>query len=519
MSQTTPPEGLETGATRHERYFRTDHLMPALGGRTARGGAVTMVSHGFKFCVSIVATAVMARLLTPRDYGLIGMVAVVTSFASLFKDMGLSLATVQKTEINYNQISTLFWVNVGLSAAIALLVVAVAPVVAWFYGEPLLAPITVVIAFGFILGGLTVQHEALLKRQMRFVALSAIAFSSMVLGYATGIALAWHGAGYWALVFSQLALLGTNAAGVWLLCKWRPGLPRRDPEIRSMLAFGRNVTGYSIINSFAGNTDSLLIGRFWGPQQLGFYGKATQLLSLPTDQVSEPIAAVTIPALSRLNDTPERYRQAYFRIAEKILILGTPSIVFIIAASDWLVYLILGPQWLNTGRMIVFLGIGSLFQPISTGGWLLVTQGRTRHMLYWSMIGAPLTTLSIVAGLPWGAVGVAFSSSVGRVCIIYPLMFWFVGRAGPVRTADFYRLLAPFACASTCALLACLAFRTLARPSIPLVGVIAIFIITSVVTLFVLFLIPAGRLALRDIKRTLDLLLAVKEGPLAPVRE
>src|SRR6266446_4638419 len=108
-------------------YFRTDHLNDAIGGRTARGGLVTMVAHGLKFAVSIAATAILARLLTPQDYGLIGMVAVATQFVAMFKDMGLSLATIQRSEINYDQISTLFWVNVTISFGIMLVMMVAAP--------------------------------------------------------------------------------------------------------------------------------------------------------------------------------------------------------------------------------------------------------------------------------------------------------------------------------------------------------------------------------------------------------
>jgi len=151
-----------------QEYFDTEHLTAAIGSRTARGGVVTIVSHGLKFALSIVATAFLARLLTPHDYGLIGMVAVFTGFVAMFKDLGLSLATVQRPEISDEQISTLFWVNVTLSAGITALMIALAPLIGWFYGEPRLTLITIVTATGFLFGGLAVQHEALLKRQMRF---------------------------------------------------------------------------------------------------------------------------------------------------------------------------------------------------------------------------------------------------------------------------------------------------------------------------------------------------------------
>ena len=218
-----------------KEYFDTEHLTAAIGSRTARGGVVTIVSHGLKFALSIVATAILARLLTPHDYGLIGRVAVFTGFVAMFKDLGLSLATVQRPEISDEQISTLFWVNVTLSAAITALMIVLAPLIGWFYGEPRLTLITMVIATGFLFGGLAVQHEALLKRQMRFYALSVIAFTSMMIGYIVGIILAWRGASYWSLVFSQLALLASTTLGVWVTCRWRPGRPQRNTGVRSML--------------------------------------------------------------------------------------------------------------------------------------------------------------------------------------------------------------------------------------------------------------------------------------------
>ena len=439
------------------------------------------------------------------------MVAVFTGFVAMFKDLGLSLATVQRAEISYDQISTLFWVNVTISAAITLLMILLAPLIGWFYGEPRLILITMVTAVGFVFGGLAVQHEALLKRQMRFYALSVIAFTSMMIGYIVGIFFAWRGARYWSLVFSQLALLASNNLGVWLVCRWRPGRPKRNSGVRSMLSFGGNVTGYALINYISKNCDNLIVGRAFGAQLLGLYSKSTQLLSLPTDQINEPLATVTIPALSRLADSPERYRQAYLRIMEKVILVTMPAVMLMLATADWLVLIILGPQWGYTARIFIFMGVAGLFQPVAaTGGWLLVSQGRVRDMLRWSMINAPISVLSLLAGLPWGAVGVAASFSLGRILIANPLLYWFVGRSGPVRTADFYRLLAPFTGASVCSLLACIVFRRFVPVPNPVVGFIACGIVVAITTPVFLALMPAGRKALADIKNSMLLLLPHK---------
>jgi PST family polysaccharide transporter len=497
------PPGNPTG----NEYFDTEHLTDTIGRRTARGGVVTIISHGLKFVVSIGATAVLARLLSPQDYGLIGMVAVFTGFVAMFKDAGLSLATVQRPEISYDQISTLFWVNVTLSVAITLFMILLAPAIGWFYSEPRLVMITVATAGGFMFGGLAVQHEALLKRQMRFYALSVIAFVSMMVGYAVGIIFAWRGWGYWALVFSQLALLASNVLGVWIVCRWRPGRPQRNTGVRSMLSFGGNVTGYALINYISNNASNLVVGRIFGPQPLGLYTKASQLLSLPTEQINEPLATVSIPALSRLADDQTRYRQAYLRIMEKVMMVTMPAIALMMATSDWVVRIILGSQWTDSARLVVFMGMAALFQPVmSTGGWLLVSQGRVREMLRWSLINAPISILSIAAGLPWGVAGVAASWAFGRIFVANPLLFWFVGRKGPVRTRDFYRMLAPFTLASVVSFGACLAFRRFVVITNPVLGVAACAVLVGLTTLLVLALLPAGRKALADIKSSLTLL-------------
>ena len=500
-----------TKSTPSEEFFRTDHLRVNLGGRTARGGVVAIVSQGLKFVITIGATSVMARLLTPADYGLIGMVAFVTGFVAMYKDLGLSTATIQNREISFEQISTLFWINILLSLGITLFTAAIAPLVAWFYGEPRLALVTVVTAAGFLIGGLAVQHEALLRRQMRYFALASISLTSMVIGYLVGIILAWRGFSYWALVFSQLAVITAGTLLTVSLCRWIPGLPKRNTGVRSMIRFGSNLTGFTTINYFSRNLDNLLIGRVWGAQQLGLYTRAYQLMGLPIDQINEPISSVAVPALSRLTDSPESYRRAYLRMLEKIALLTMPCVVLMIATSNSIVRIVLGPQWAGTTRIFVLLGITGLFQPIAnTTGWLLISQGRTNHMLQWGFISGPLIMGSIIAGLPWGAVGVAASYAFTRVCIVDPLLYWFVGRRGPVRTIDFYKTIAPFALASMAALLAALAFRQWSNLNSGIGTIFLSAIIVAVTTFLTLAIIPAGRKALYDVKNSSTLLFGTR---------
>lgn len=498
-------QDLTTSTT--DKNFQTDHLKVNLGGRAARGGAVAITSQGLKFIVTLAATSVMSRLLTPQDYGLIGMVAVVTGFVSMYKDIGLAAATIQKPEITAEQISTLFWVNLFLSLAITVFTSAIAPLVAWFYGDPRLTWITIVTSFGFLISGLAVQHEALLRRQMRYLPLSAISLASVIAGYIVAILMALRGFSYWALVASQLAVAFTSTILIIAVCQWIPGLPRRDTGVRSMIKFGGHLTGFTTINYFSRNLDNLLIGRVWGAQQLGLYSRAYTLMSLPMDQINEPLTSVAVPSLSRLTDSPESYRRAYLRMLEKVALLTMPCVVLLIVTADWIVDFILGSQWEGAIKIFIVLGATAIFQPIAnTTGWLLISQGRTNHMFQWGLISGPLIMGSIVVGLPWGALGVATSYAITRVFIVDPLLYWFVGRTGPVRTIDFYKTMAPFVVASGSALLLAAAFRRFYSLDSAILSVSICFVITVTVTFVVLAVIPSGRRALHDVKKAVLLL-------------
>ena len=494
-----------------DHYFNTDRLKAGLGTRTARGGALTFASQGSKFLVSLGATMVLGRLLTPSDYGLIGMVAVVTGFLSLFKDLGLSAATVQREEITSLQVSTLFWVNVSLSVGVGCLTAGLAPVVAWFYGEPKLTSITMIYAFGFLFGGLTVQHEAILYRQMRFAAPVICEMLALVATITVSITLAWRGAGYWALVAGHLTTSFVYMLGIWTVCRWRPKRPARDSGVGSLLRFGGNLTGFGVVNFFARNLDNMIIGRVWGGQQLGLYVKAYQLLTLPIDQINGPITTVAVPALSRLNDSPERYRRAYLRIIEKIAVLTMPGIALLIATADSVVLIVLGPQWTEAGHIFAALGVAALIQPITnTTGWLFISQGRTRDMFRYGLVASTVIVAAILIGLPWGAVGVATAYACVWVTIVTPLLFYWVGRTGPVRPRDFYVTVTPAFCAAIAVLVVLLMFRRWGLIINPVAGLALSLGIACAVALLVLYTIPSGRRALRDFREVADIVLQKK---------
>jgi len=422
-------------------FFDTEYLMADLKGRSVRGGAVTMVAQEAMFFLRMGSTVVLARLLTPQDFGLIAMVTVITGFVAMFKDMGLSMATVQKAEINHAQISTLFWINVGLSLCLMVVIAVLAPAIAWFYGEPRLVWVTLALAGAFIFGGFTIQHQALLRRQMRFGTLAVIGIISMLVGIITAIIAALSGAGYWSLVLMQLATAITIAIGVWVGCDWRPGLPVRRSGMRKMLAFGGNLTGSSFMDYFAKNLDNVLIGRFWGAGQLGLYSKAYGLLLLPLQQITRPIMAVAILSLSRLQNDAERYRKYYLKAISLIAFLTMPGVMFLIIMSDEIIGLVLGQQWTGASRIFAVLGISALIQPVlSTVGCLFISTGRTDRLLRWSIFSSLCILASFIVGLPFGAIGVATAYTVCILLLAVPAL-WYATKTTPISLLSIFNVI------------------------------------------------------------------------------
>lgn len=279
-----------------------------------------------------------------------------------------------------------------------------------------------------------------------------------------------------------------------------------------MISYGGNLTGYNFTTFFAQNMDNGLIGKFWGSHQLGIYSKAYQMLLTPIGQVTTPLWAVAVPALSRLADSPQRYRAAYLKIVEKIAMLTMPAVVCAIATSDWLILLLLGAQWSEAGRVFMFLGIAAIFQPIGrTGLWLFMTQGRSREMFKWGVIGSSISVASILVGLPWGATGVAASYAITDLCLTTPLLFWYVGRKGPVSMSDVYRTVAPGLLAATGSLMVLLVVRPQLETSTHLsLRLLFAGLITMATSTLVLAAMPTGRLAIQSLKETLLLLIKRK---------
>jgi PST family polysaccharide transporter len=435
----------------NDRALRVDHLQADLIGRSLRGGAITFGAQGFKVAIQFGTVMILSRLLPPKVFGLIAMIAALTEVLDQIKDFGLSAATIQKTDITYDQISALFWVNVAIGAAVALLLFTCSPYIAAFYGQLELIEVTRWLALAFVMSGATTQHWALLRRQMRFRAAAAIDVGSELLGMTTAIVAALTGSGLWALVEQRLAYSAAVMVCCWSLSGWRPGAPRRSAGLKPLLVFGGSMTAHGIINILSRGIDQILIGRVWGPLSLGFYERAYRLLMNPINTVTVPLYSVGMPALSRLHADPDRYRRAYLSLSERLAMVTVPAGALMVLDADWIVAVLLGPQWHEAAPILAWLGVAAAPMPLVViTGLLFVTQDRAPELLKVGILTSTVSVISILIGLPYGPVGVAASFALGSTFVRGPLCFWLAGRRGPVTTSHLYGSIVPsmIACAA-----------------------------------------------------------------------
>ena len=387
---------------------------------------------------------VLARLLTPGDFGLIAMVTSVTGFLRVFKDLGLSTATVQRENINHAQVCQSLLGQRGRQCrAPVWWLPALAPVVAWFYREPRLVSVTLALSVTFLFSGSAVQHVALLYRQMRFKAVAVIEVGSMTIGVASRI-IAAAMFNLWLLgalrdFQCSPAMEASSLLFTWSISRWRPQWPVLRSGTRSMIGFGANLTVANFINCFSRNVDTMLLGRFFGAASVGIYSRALALLIRPLDQLLSPVTTVLEPMLARLQGEPERLRRTFLQIYNSMALVGFLVTGLLLALARPITLVLLGPQWEKAA--VIFAGFSglALYAPLSSAlGFLLISQGRGRDLFVVSMVSNFFVIAGIIGGLYFGPAGVAIGWSVGGLLGAMPYTYYKLGRQGPVHTQDLW---------------------------------------------------------------------------------
>ena len=380
----------------------------SLSATAARGSAQTVAAQMFRLGLQMIAIVVLARLLTPRDYALVAMVTAVIGLADLLRDGGLSTAAMQAPSLRLGQRTNLFWANTALGTITTLLVVAATPLLVRLYHQEALYAIAPAMACVFLLSGMNTQYRVSLARELRFGTLAMSDVIGQAAGFVVALVLAVLGARYWALVAQQLTVAFTMFAVNLVNCRWLPGWPRRDASIRDFFRFGFKVFASDALNYGAQSVDQVLLGATQPPQVLGVYNRAAQIVVTPLTQVNWPLGRIAIPMLSRAQYDDEQFERA----AGKAQLVGsyvTASVLAVVAGlAGPITALLLGRSWSAVAPILAVLAVGGVFRSVAhLNQWLFLSRGRPGAQLKLDLWTKPLMVAIIVAGLPWGAIGVA----------------------------------------------------------------------------------------------------------------
>ena len=426
-------------------YFSKESLQRDLKGKAVRGGMLTGAGQIARVLIGLATIPILARLLDPADFGLVAMVAFFTNFAAMFVDSGLSMATIQRDEITHRQVSNLFWIATMLGTLVAITTAALAPAISLFYNEPRLTGITLAMACSYIFSGMTVQHQALLRRGMQF---RDLAMAGVVSQLASQVAaIAWAAihykqpGAYWALVLMPIVMAATRMLYTWWACPWRPSRPKRGAGTRQMVVFGANLTGFNFINYFARTADQMIVGWWWGETLLGFYERARRILLQPMHKIAPAFTSVVVPTLSRLRDQPERYRAAFCAAARPLGWIGVTVVGFLYCTAEPLILLYMGPKWAQVVPVFQAFAPTAWNAMIATlGGWVYASHGHVDRQMKWGVANCIIMLTVIAAASPLGIVPLAIAISIANL-LMRPLSFYICFRGTPIRNSDVPRVI------------------------------------------------------------------------------
>ena len=410
----------------------------SLGRVAARGALLTMGGQAARLLLQLAGIIILARLLSPQDYGLVAMVTAIVGIGELVRDLGLSTAAIQASTFTTKQRDNLFWINTAIGALLAAAVYLAAGALAGFYGEPRLEAVARALSLTFLFNGLAAQYRAHLTRELRLGRLGAVTIAAQVLGLATGVFLAYGGLGYWALVAQQVVISAATLVLLAAASGWLPGGVHRNAGTRPLLRFGWNLLGINVVTYIGRNATPILIGNRFGADLLGLFDRAFQLLMVPLNQINAPSTTVALPVLSRLQSDPGKFKAFLLRGQTTLVHAIVAIFAFACAQAEPLIGLVLGEQWRGAVPMFQILTVAGAFQAASYAtNWVFLSMGLTDSYLRYAIVSRSLLLAVIFAGLPWGMHGVAAAYSLG-LAILWPLGLWWISRISNAPTRDMF---------------------------------------------------------------------------------
>jgi PST family polysaccharide transporter len=405
-----------------DHYFSENRAHAELGRDSLHSGIAFMTARGLNMFVQVGTTIMLARLLTPRDYGLVAMVLALVGFAPMLIDLGTTDATVQRQRVTRVGMSTMFWLKVGIASALALLLAGSSGFIAAFYGEPALTEITLVASLTFLISALSVQHLALMRRAMQFRRMALIEISSNIVSSIAAIGMAYVGFGYWALVAKAVLTSVVVTLAAWISCPWLPGRPKYTPEAKELLGFGVGVTGFTMTDYVAQSSDRVALGYFFGAGPLGYFQNAMLMYNNSLSFFTQ-LHDVAVASLSKLRSNLDELRRSWATALSTLSFFAMLAFAGLAVTAQDFVVILMGQKWDAAGPLLCIFAIKGIAHIVErTLGWLHVAAGRSDRWMRWGVFSAIFQVGALLAGLPFGAEGVAAAYAVATFCLFVPAL-------------------------------------------------------------------------------------------------
>ena len=413
----------------------------SLGARILSGIAWKAGSQITLQLTRMAVALVLARMLSPHDWGLAAMVLVFSGFVIVFTDNALGTALIQRRDVNEGDRSTVFWISAGLGLVLAALAVLLAEPLASFYREPDVRWLFVALSGGILVSSLGTTHMALLVREMSFSRLELRQIAATLVGATVGISLAVADYGAWAIVGQMLGEAVTSTVLLWLLTPWRPSLMFSTASVRKLGGFAGNVFAENMLWQGGRTVASVLIGRLLGAAALGTYTLATTVILTPFARIAAPLQQVFFPAFAQIAEDRARMADIWIRATRLIGAISVPALVGLVVVAPDFVQVVLGPKWDKATIVIQVLAIVGVIQSLHTlNAEVLLALGKASTLVRYTALWVIATTVAVVVGQRWELTGVAVAYAVATL-LVEPLRAVLTTRALGIPLARFLRSL------------------------------------------------------------------------------
>lgn len=416
-----------------------DRTSGSLRQDAAQGVVWTVASKWGSRLLSVFVLVVLARLLSPEDFGLVALASVVTAFVALIRDQGFAQALVQRSELEAEHLDTSFWMGVGMGTVLMLVLQVFASPLAALLGESEVEPVLRWLSLTFPVAGARTTAAALLARRMEFKVLATRNMAGMVAGGVVGVSMAAAGAGVWSLVGQALTETLVQSLMLATAVKWCPRFCFSYRHFRDLFGFSINILGIQALNLVFRRGDDLLIGMVLGPRALGLYTVAYQLLRVVIELFVETISAVTLPIFSRLQHDFVRMRRATYFAIRTTALISLPAFVGLALAAHEIVLVIFGTKWEGSAAVMQVLAVGGVaMPPYILQSQLLLAAGMPRKALLLSTCNGVISLAAFAVSVQWGVLAVAIAFAA-RSYAVLPVAFVLTRRSFGVQIGQVLR--------------------------------------------------------------------------------